>query len=88
MTIFYHSDENCRKGCHVVSRPYSYRGKIELAHLFSIDEPGAWYENEWNVHVDGCDYPVPTKEAAINRGMYVLGYGQFEIQEAGAFYQN
>lgn len=88
MTIFYHSDENCRKGCHVVSRPSASRGRVVLDHLFSVDEPGAWWDDMWNCHVDGCDYPVPTKEAAINRGMYVLGYGQFEIEEAGAFYKS
>lgn len=87
MTIYFHSDQGCRRGCHVVSRGTVYRGKMELQRLFSVDEPGAWWDDQWNCHVDGCDYPVPTKEAAINRGMYILGYGAFELEEAGAFYR-
>lgn len=88
MTIFFHSDDNCRKGCHVVSRGVLSRGKLVFQHLFSVDEPGAWWDNQWNVHVDGTDYPAPTKEAAINRGMYYYGFGQWEMKEAGAFYEN
>ena len=87
VVVNYHSDENNRKGCHVVSQPIVKRGKVQLFHLFSVDEPGAWYEDEWNCHVDGCDYPAPTREAAINRGMYYYGIVSFQVQEAGAFYK-
>lgn len=86
MQINFHSDENCRKGCHVVSSCFVRRNTPIYQHLFSVDEPGAWWENDWNCHVDGCDYPAPTKEAAIKRGMHVRGYDDFEVVEAGAFY--
>ena len=84
MTVYYHTDEGGgRKGCHPVSRGIVYRRKFEYQRLFSVDEPGTWWADEWNVHVDGMDFPAPSRDAAIKRGMEILGYGEFEILEAG-----
>lgn len=52
----YKSDDGCRKGCHLVYRLYPYRQKIEERQWFSIDEPGAWFEDKWNCHVNGWPY--------------------------------
>lgn len=77
--ITYHSDKDCRKGCH----PLTYtdvrdkRHPTEV-HICSIDEPGAWFDDKWNCHVDGTDYPFDTKEQCICFGLYVLGYLQYE----------
>jgi len=88
MNVYFHTDENCRKGCHVVSEPCrkGHTGKQTLLHLFSVDEPGAWWDSCWNVHVDGCDYAVNSKDEAIRKGMAILGYTLENIIEAGAFY--
>lgn len=61
-TLVYMSDEGCRKGCHPVFILRAYRGKIEENLYFSVDEPGAWWEEKWNCHVDGCDYPCESRE--------------------------
>ncbi len=72
-TLIYKSDEGCRKGCHPVMRRYTYKGKECEEHYFSVDEPGAWYWDEkWNCHVDGCDYPCASREEAIRKGADVL----------------
>lgn len=86
MKLFYHTDEGCRKGCHPVSIEYAYRGKPHHQHVFSIDEPGAWWEDQWNCHVDGCDYHCESREAAIARGAEYHGYEGYEVVEAGAYH--
>lgn len=89
MDIYYHTDENCRKGCHVVSEKTRGRGgQIVNVHLFSIDEPGAWWDDCWNVHVDGCDYKADSKLEAIYKGMRVRGKDLGRIIDAGAYYAN
>lgn len=39
---------------------------------FCIDEPGTWFDDEYNCHVDGCDHPCKTLEEAISKGIWVL----------------
>lgn len=66
----YKSDSGCRKGCHpVVQLVSGRRGAIDEVHMFSVDEPGAWYEDEWNCHVDGMDFPFVTRDEAIEKGI-------------------
>ena len=74
MVIIIKSDEGCRKGCHPVHLVDKYNKRQVETHIFSIDEPGAWFDDKWNCHVDGTDYPFDTKEQAILHGLYVLGY--------------
>lgn len=71
-TLEYHSDQGCRKGCHPVSAIETYRGKETRQRCFSVDEPGAWFDDRWNCHVDGCDHPCDSREEAIRIGARVL----------------
>lgn len=77
-TLEYHSDQGCRKGCHPVSLVYKHRGKDARYHYFSIDEPGAWYDDAWNCHVDGCDHPCSSREEAIRIGADILYDSRFD----------
>lgn len=81
-TLVYKSDAGCRKGCHPVNILRVYRGKIEEDHYFSVDEPGAWWEEEWNCHVDGCDYPCNSRQEAIEKGAAVLYDPKFHGDES------
>jgi hypothetical protein len=38
--------------------------------MFIVDLPGRWFEDKYNCHVDGCDYPCDTLEDALERGAY------------------
>lgn len=72
-TLEYHSDKGCRPGCHPVSIVRTDRkGHNSAEHYFSVDEPGAWFDDRWNCHVDGCDYPCATRKEAILLGARVL----------------
>ena len=53
-----------------VTREYVNKGKAKKCIAFQIDLPGRWCEDEFNVHVDGCDYQRPTMEEALHRGAY------------------
>lgn len=79
LTITYHTDANSRKGCHPVTLSTGKEKKGEKpSTIFLVDEPSAWFEDKWNCHVDGTDYPFKTKEECICWGLYVLGYLQYE----------
>lgn len=72
-TLEYHSDKGCRPGYHPVSIVRTDRkGRNSTEHYFSVDEPGAWFDDQWNCHVDGCDYPCATREEAVQLGADVL----------------
>lgn len=64
-----------RKGCYCVNEIVSaVRGEIkDVSCRFLLDEPGAWFEDKWNCHVDGTDYEFETKEAALRWGFKVEG---------------
>lgn len=70
-TLVYKRDGG-RKGCHPVNILREYRGKTVEYYYFSVDEPGAWLDNEWNCHVDGCDYACKSRREAIEKGAAVL----------------
>jgi hypothetical protein len=74
MRIIIKSDEGCRKGCHPVHLLHDAGKKTYEFQIFSIDEPGAWFDDKWNCHVDGTDYPFDTKEQAVFHGLLVRGY--------------
>ena len=79
MKITYHSDKDCRKGCHPVTYTADEGKRTEYeVHICSIDEPGAWWEDKWNCHVDGTDKEFNTRDEAIIHGLYVMGYINFE----------
>lgn len=86
-SIIYKTDEGHRKGCHPVVRvreKWDGRRKkvIQLEDtLFLIDEPGAWFDDKWNCHVDGTDYPMNSRENAIIWGLYVHGILDFEEEQ-------
>lgn len=63
------NDTGCRKGCHPVYCLYAHRQRIEERQWFSIDEPGAWFEDSWNCHVDGMDFECATRDEAIEKGI-------------------
>lgn len=81
-TLVYKSDEGCRKGCHPVNILRVYGRKIEEDHYFLVDEPGAWFDDEWNCHVDGCDYPCKSRKEAIEKGAAVLYDKSFHGDES------
>lgn len=77
--ITYHTDENCRKGCHPVTYTDDRDKKHPTeVHICSIDEPGAWFDDKWNCHVDGTDYPFKSREKCIIWGLTVYGILDFE----------
>jgi hypothetical protein len=41
---------------------------------FQIDCPGRWFDDKYNCHVDGCNYPFDTVEAALEHGAAVLRF--------------
>ena len=56
-----------------LGRDWHSRSRKKALHdWFMIDEPGTWWDDEWNVHVDGCDYPCKTLEDALCKGVEVL----------------
>ena len=64
------NDTGCRKGCHPVYCLYvGERRKISERQWFSIDEPGAWFDDCWNCHVDGMDFECATRDEAIEKGI-------------------
>lgn len=78
----YHSDTGCRRGCHPVSRRLKGKKEGQKYHYFSVDEPGAWWKDEWNCHVDGCDHPCRSREEAILKGASVLYDSRFDGNES------
>ena len=77
--ILYQNDKDCRKGCHPVMLIENSGTKNETRTLiFSVDEPGAWWDDKWNCHVDGTDYPFDTLEQCITWGLYVHGYLEYQ----------
>lgn len=74
-----HSDRGCRKGCHPVSITRTdRRGRKSSAHYFSVDEPGAWFDDSWNCHVDGCDHPCGSLQEAVATGARVRYNPRFD----------
>lgn len=65
----YKSDSGCRKGYHPVCRLYAERKEIKDIQYFSVDEPGAWFDDCWNCHVDGMDFACATRDEAIEKGI-------------------
>ena len=55
-----------------VTRIYGTGKKAKKRIAFQIDLPGRWFENEYNCHVDGCDYPFDTLEKALIKGAEFL----------------
>ena len=53
-----------------VTKEYVKNGKAKKHSVFQIDLPGRWCEDEYNCHVDGCDYQFATMEEALHRGAY------------------
>ena len=51
-------------------QPRSRKQVLDLE--FSIDEPGTWFDDEYNCHVDGCDHACKTLHEAISKGIWVL----------------
>lgn len=50
-------------------------GRKEVERIaFQIDCPGKWYDEEYNCHVDGCDYPFATVDEALEHGAKVLQF--------------
>lgn len=73
------SDKKCRKGCHpVMLTTKNGKGKEITNHIFSIDEPGTWFDDKWNCHADGTDYPFDTIEKCIVHGLKIYGYIDIE----------
>lgn len=76
--LTFKSDEGSRKGCHRVTLTTKVGKKRLEDTIFLIDEPGAWFDDKWNCHVDGMDFPFDTREQCICWGLSVLGYLNYE----------
>lgn len=63
-----------RPGLIIVSRRSVVRGKEELHRAFSIDMPGSWYDNAWNLHVDGCDHMFTNLDDCLYHGGHILDW--------------
>ena len=69
----YHSDDGCRPGCHPVTLLSDDRkGRPLRRHCFSVDEPGAWFDDAWNCHADGTDHRCASREEAVRKGAEIL----------------
>jgi len=55
-------------------RVYRRYEKIGFRSIASFDRPGTWEEDEWNLHYDGCDYPLPTFEACKEKLVELDGF--------------
>lgn len=72
-TIYIHPANNGVMSVTRVMRDWRSRSRKEIMWLlFSIDRPGAYWDDAWNVHVDGCDYRCANLHEAIARGIEVL----------------
>ena len=52
-----------------------YRGGEKRDYMVAIfDEPGKWWDDEWNVHYDGCDHPCEDLEGCKAKLMELDGF--------------
>lgn len=54
--------------CRDFRKPRSKKNILDMD--FSIDLPGYWHEQNWNLHHEGSDYACKSLEEAIARGIY------------------
>lgn len=82
MTTYIINKTGHREGCYSIENVITAkRGDVsETRTLFLIDEPGAWFDDCWNCHVDGMDFEMPTKEAAIRKGFEFWGINLNEVR--------
>ena len=73
-SIIYKTDKGVRKGCHPVCILTVYKGELKEIRICLVDEPGAWFEDKWNCHVDGRDFEANSRDEAIRRGIDYWGY--------------
>ena len=74
-----------------VTTDYVNRGKVKRVIAFQIDLPGRWWEDEYNVHVDGCDYQCKTMDEALHRGAYYFhgnNRNEYEFVQTEEEYDN
>ena len=77
--VIFKNDSGGREGCHPVIMVYNEGTRSEHEDIiFLVDEPGAWWDDDWNCHVDGTDYPFKTRDECVCWGLYVLGYLSYE----------
>lgn len=63
-----------------VTTKYKRKKKVIERIAFQIDLPGRWFEEEFNCHVDGCDYHFDNMEKCLNHGATVLQFNNEEFQ--------
>lgn len=85
VTLCFHTDEGVRKGCHPITRVDLVRGKKTHTRIFSIDEPGAWWDDHWNCHVDGCDIKAEDMVDALSIGTRFYGITDYDLEMGGPF---
>lgn len=71
--IYYIHPENKRGLIFVTQRRMISRSPT-LRVAFMVDVPGAWHEDKWNLHVDGCDYPCDSLIDALRKGADFYDY--------------
>lgn len=75
-TLYIHPvTPDCNK--HHVSEKITKRGKTVYQHVAWFDPPGSWYEDEWNIHYDGCDHPCRDLEECKSRLVHFVGPADF-----------
>lgn len=65
---------------------WTKRGKTNYHLTAWIDPPGTWYDDEYNVHIDGCDYPYSSMDECLARIKYFFEPEEVEIQFANIDY--
>ena len=55
-----------------ITRIYGNGKKAKRQIAFQIDMPGRWFDDEYNCHVDGCDYACKDLDEALKKGAEVL----------------
>ena len=57
-----------------VRKDWRNRRETILEVAFMIDTPDRWGDDEWNLHIDGCDYQHSTIDSAIRQGADFYDY--------------
>lgn len=61
--------DGLRPGIIIVSQKRSVKGREVYRYRFTIDTPGAWFDDVYNLHIDGTDNPFKTLEECLKAGV-------------------
>ena len=67
-----------KAGMFPVSRKVKVGRRVRMMLVCWFDAPGAWNDNTWNVHIDGCDYECASLEECKEIPPRINGYENVE----------